>query len=207
VKHYYVYYSYEPWGRGYIGRRECECLPEDDIYFGSFFDKTFQPTEKIVLQEFATREEAIAAEVSLHEFYQVHRNKHFANQARQTTTKFSGGSGMLGLHHTNESKKKISKNSASRRPEFREAMSKRLKGVPKKGLKGKSKTPLSEETKQKISQANSGKTLSDEHRQKIAQSNKGKPRTDAQIQAVIESNRRRKGEKRKGYTRHENKNP
>ena len=213
--HYYVYYSYEPWGRGYIGRRECKCLPKDDIYFGSFSDKTFQPTEKIILQEYATREEAIAAEVSLHEFYQVHRNKLFANQVKQTTTKFSGGLGMLGLHHTEESKEKISKNSASRRPEFRKAQSQRLKGVPKteehrrnisKGLKGKPKPPMSEETKQKLSKANSGKILSEEHRQKIAQANKGKPRTDAQIQAVIESNRRRKGEKRKRYTQNENQN-
>ena len=182
-------------------------------YFGSFSDKTFSPTEKIVIQEFLTREEAIAAEVVLHEFYQVHRNPHFANQARQTTTKFSGGSGFLGRHHTEESKQRISQNSASRSPEFREAQSRRLRGVPKteehrknisKGLKGKPKPPMSEETKQKISDFNKGKTLSEEHREKISLSNKGKPRTERQIQAVKESNQRRKGEKRKGYRRHEN---
>lgn len=215
MKHYYVYYSYEPWGRGYIGRRECECLPEDDNYFGSFYDKTFRPTEKIVLQVFETREQALAAEVELHWFYQVHLNPHFANQSRQTSTKFSGGSGMLGLHHTEESKAKISENSSFRRTDFREALSKRLRGVPKseehrkkisEGLKGKTKPPMSEGTKQKISRANKGKTLSEEHKQKISQSNKGKPRTEAQIQSVIESNRRRKGEKRKGYTRYEDRN-
>ena len=48
-KYFYVYYSYEPWGRGYIGKRECWCLPEEDVkYFGSYRDKTFKPTEKII---------------------------------------------------------------------------------------------------------------------------------------------------------------
>jgi hypothetical protein len=26
-KYFYVYYSYEEFGRGYIGKRECKCLP------------------------------------------------------------------------------------------------------------------------------------------------------------------------------------
>jgi hypothetical protein len=26
-KYFYVYYSYEHWERGYIGKRECWCLP------------------------------------------------------------------------------------------------------------------------------------------------------------------------------------
>jgi hypothetical protein len=55
IKNYYVYYSYELWGRGYIGKRECMCLPEEDVkYFGSFTDKTFEPTEKywkLLIQE------------------------------------------------------------------------------------------------------------------------------------------------------------
>jgi hypothetical protein len=39
--HFYVYYSYEEYGRGYIGQRQCKCLPEKDVnYFGSFHDKT-----------------------------------------------------------------------------------------------------------------------------------------------------------------------
>lgn len=207
MKFYYVYYSYEPWGRGYIGKRECKCPPnEDNNYFGSFYDKTFRPTEKIILEIFETREEALAAEVALHKFYQVHCNPHFANKSRQTSTKFAGGKGFLGRHHSEESKEKISRNSNSRTPEFKKALSLKLKGVPKteqhrenisRGLKGKPKPPMSEETKQKISQASKGRTLSQDHREKISESNKGKPRTEAQIRAVIESNRRRKGEKRK----------
>ena len=84
--YHYVYYSYEEWGRGYIGVRSCKCLPEEDTkYFGSFYDKTFKPTSKIILAEFPDRESALAAEVELHAFYQVHKNPHFANKARQTS--------------------------------------------------------------------------------------------------------------------------
>ena len=87
--YYYVYYSYEPWGRGYIGQRGCKCLPEEDTnYFGTFKDKTFKPTQKIVLQTFKTRKEAITAEVILHDFYQIDTNPHFANKARQKVVGF-----------------------------------------------------------------------------------------------------------------------
>jgi hypothetical protein len=89
MKNFYVYYSYEEWGRGYIGKRECYCLPEEDVkYFGSFMDKSFRPTQKIILATFHTREEALAAEIALHSFYEVEKNPHFANKARQTSTGF-----------------------------------------------------------------------------------------------------------------------
>ena len=88
-KHFYVYYSYEPWGRGYIGKRECECLPEEDVkYFGSYRDKTFKPTEKIILETYDTLEEVLEAEIILHDFYKVDINPHFANKAKATSTGF-----------------------------------------------------------------------------------------------------------------------
>ena len=87
MSYYYTYYSYEEWGRGYIGSRGCKCLPEEDIkYFGSYKDKTFKPTHKIILRsDYATRSEAYADEVTLHEYYKVVENTHFANKAYQTT--------------------------------------------------------------------------------------------------------------------------
>ena len=89
MKHFYVYYSYEEYGRGYIGKRECECLPEKDInYLGSFHDKSFYPTQKIILETFDSVEEALEAEIILHDFYEVDKNPHFANRAKQTSTKF-----------------------------------------------------------------------------------------------------------------------
>ena len=89
-EYYYTYYSYEEWGRGYIGSRGCKCLPEEDIkYFGSFRDKTFKPTQKIILKsDYLTREEAYADEIILQEYYKVVENLHFANKAYQTSTKF-----------------------------------------------------------------------------------------------------------------------
>lgn len=83
-KYFYVYYSYEPWGKGYIGKRECWCLPEEDVkYFGSYTDKTFKPTEKIILEIFDTRKDAYIAEAKLHQYYNVKNNPHFANKANQ----------------------------------------------------------------------------------------------------------------------------
>ena len=89
-EYYYTYYSYEEWGRGYIGSRGCKCLPEEDIrYFGSFTDKTFKPTQKIILKsDYTSREEAYADEIILHQYYKVAENLHFANRAYQTSTKF-----------------------------------------------------------------------------------------------------------------------
>lgn len=89
-KYFYVYYSYEEYGRGYIGKRECWCPPEEDVkYFGSFSDKTFKPTEKIILETFNNAEEALKSEVLLHIFYEVDINPHFANKLKMVTEKFS----------------------------------------------------------------------------------------------------------------------
>lgn len=101
---HYVYYSYEPWGRGYIGKRTCYCKPEDDTkYFGSFSDKTFNPTEKIILSVFETSEEALEAEMALHDFYCIHQNAHFANRAKQTSKFFN----TEGVPKSREHKEKI----------------------------------------------------------------------------------------------------
>ena len=87
MKHFYVYYSYEEYGRGYIGKRECKCLPQEDVnYFGSFKDKTFNPTQKIILETFDSVEKSLEAECVLHNFYEVDKNSHFANRAKQTST-------------------------------------------------------------------------------------------------------------------------
>lgn len=89
MKYHYIYYSYEEWGRGYIGKRSCKCKPEEDVrYFGSYRDKTFKPTQKIILETYDTAEEALDAEIKLQRFFKVVENSHFANQAYQTSTKF-----------------------------------------------------------------------------------------------------------------------
>jgi hypothetical protein len=92
-KYHYTYYSYEEFGRGYIGKRSCDCNPEEDVtYFGSYKDKTFKPTQKIILEIYDTPTEAIAAEIKLQHFFKVVPNSHFANRVYQTSTKFQGNS-------------------------------------------------------------------------------------------------------------------
>lgn len=116
AKYYYTYYSYEQWGRGYIGRRGCTCSPEEDIeYFGSYKNKSYRPTHKIILGVYKTEAEAITAEVKLHAFFDVDINPHFANKARQKTVGFSfSASGKENprygktFSHTPEAKNKIS---------------------------------------------------------------------------------------------------
>jgi hypothetical protein len=89
LTYFYVYYSYEEWGRGYIGKRQSSCHPNDDVmYMGSFTDKTFFPIHKIILQIFDNEEEALEAEILLHDFFEVDVNPHFANKAKQTSKAF-----------------------------------------------------------------------------------------------------------------------
>lgn len=111
---YYTYYSYEPWGRGYIGSKPsgCEGDPLLDGYFGSYSDISFKPTEKIILGVYDTPEKCLAAEVVLHKFFEVDKNPHFANRAKLTSSGFSysGGhpgekNGMYGKTHTPEAKR------------------------------------------------------------------------------------------------------
>lgn len=106
---HYVYYSYEEWGRGYIGSRTAPkgLSPQEDIeYMGSYKrDGTFNPTAKIILETYETREEANQAEIVLHNFYEVARNPHFANRAKATSTRFS----IAGMKHSEEALQKMSK--------------------------------------------------------------------------------------------------
>jgi len=180
TEYHYVYYSYEEYGRGYIGSRTCKCLPEDDIrYFGSFKDKTFKPTQKIILKsDYATREEAYVDEIILQEYYKVVENPHFANRAYQTSTSFS----VYGTTLSEEHKRKISEARKGKSYPKRKGKScpkRKGKSCPKR--KGENhynygKT-LSEETKKKISKTTKGKKLTINHKKKISQSNKGKSKT------------------------------
>jgi hypothetical protein len=126
TEYHYVYYSYEEYDRGYIGSRTCKCLPEEDInYFGSFKDKTFKPTQKIILKsDYATREEAYVDEIILQHYYKVVENQHFVNRAYQTSTKF---------YYT---------------PSFEEASERgKLMYKNKKGIFGRSKEKINEDAK------------------------------------------------------------
>jgi hypothetical protein len=147
-EYHYVYYSYEEYGRGYFGSRSCKCLPEEDIkYFGSFKDKTFKPTQKIILKDdYATREEAYADEIILQRYYKVVENPHFANRAYQTSTGWT----TLGLFPSDETRKKLSESHKGRIA----------------WNKGKC---VSDVIKEKIRQKNKGRKQTEEHKLKRAQ--------------------------------------
>ena len=126
---HYVYYSYEEWGRGYIGKRTCTCAPEQDVaYMGSFSDKTFKPNNKIILAMFDTSREALAAEALLHDAYNVSKNPLFANKAKQTTEWFN----TEGVPKTEEHKEKIRQSNTGRK---RTDESKRRMSLSKMGNK------------------------------------------------------------------------
>lgn len=112
---YYVYYSYEEWGRGYIGKRSSKVPPEQDSYLGSFKDKTFNPTQKIILGIFNTAQEALENEILLHNFYDVAKNPHFANQAKQTSSGFCWSGDLTKILTPDQEHQRRSKISTSQR--------------------------------------------------------------------------------------------
>ncbi len=129
--YYYTYYSFEEWGRGYIGMRGCDCLPEEDVdYLGSSKDKSFKPTQKIILcTDYKCRSDALRDEIILQDFYEVDKNPHFANKAKATSTGFYYCP-PKGVPLTDEQKSKISKSLRGivRTEEYKKKMSERLKG-------------------------------------------------------------------------------
>ena len=133
-EYYYTYYSYEEWGRGYFGSRKCYCLPKEDVkYFGSFKDKTFKPTQKIIIKDdYTTRKEAYEDEIILQRHYKVVENFHFANKSYQTSTGFTTS----GIEITNE---------------FRRKMSEVTRGE-KNGMYGKRRPDLAERNRQRRGQ-------------------------------------------------------
>ena len=143
-KHFYVYYSYEEFGRGYIGSRGCKCLPEEDFkYYGSFRDKNFNPTQKIILGVYESRKDAYEAEILLHEFYDVARNPHFANRCKALSSGFTveGVPINKGIKKSEEFRKLISESNKRRivSDETRKKLSDNQKG-----------RRHSEETKRKV---------------------------------------------------------
>jgi len=116
----YVYYSYEEFGRGYIGARNRD--PVGDNYLGSYTDQTFNPTEKVVIAEFDTFEEALDTEYSLHCFFQVGKNPHFANkQIGGMGSNWSDPTSVWADYTEKERRQRIEKAKAAIRPEVRRA--------------------------------------------------------------------------------------
>jgi hypothetical protein len=173
-KHHYVYRSYEPLGRSYIGKRTCLCLPEEDIgYLGSYSDPDFCPTQKEILAICDSSEHALEVEIFFHWFYDVACNKSFANRAKQTSKYFN----TEGVPKSEEHKQKISEANLGvpKTEAHRSALSDAKKGKPASeacrlaqiaAVRGK---PKSEEHKRKIAESNTGNTQGPEARKVMSQ--------------------------------------
>lgn len=203
-EYHYTYYSYEEYGRGYIGSRTCKCLPEKDIkYFGSFKDKTFKPTQKIILKDdYITREEAYTDEIILQEQYKVVENPHFSNRAYQTSTGFSRKGTIPWNKGIPRDPEIIKKMNDARRGKPAHNKGKKMSAEQKQKLSEVSKgRKHSEETKEKLSKKIKGRVLSEEHKRKIGESNKGKSRqTPEGIERLKKMQQERKGKPRKKHT-------
>lgn len=179
-KHFYIYYSYEEFGRGYIGSRGCKCLPEEDLrYYGSFWDKTFKPTGKIILAEFDNRRDAYDAEVVLHKFYDVVNNPHFANQSRALTSGFTTEGRVApnrGKKASEETRRKIGEASKGRKhtEDYKKKKSLETSGE-KNPMYGGTHTP---EAREKIGAPHRGKVIEDWHKERISQASKGKKHSE-----------------------------
>jgi hypothetical protein len=182
-KYHYVYRSYEPLGRSYIGKRTCLCLPEEDTeYLGSYSDVDFFPSQKEILAVCESSEHALEVEIFFHGFYDVARNPTFANKAKQTSKFFNAE----GVPKTESHREKIREalSGVPKSQSHRLSLSVAKKGRPATeacrlaqiaAVKGK---PKSEEHKRKIAEANTGKKRGRESREKMArkrsENNKGR---------------------------------
>lgn len=99
-----MYLSFEELknGRNYIGKRSC--LNPYDNYLGSFSDKSFSPTNKIILSYYKTAEEALRGEIQWQKIFKVKDDCCFANQVYQSDKKFD----CTGRKHSEETKLKMS---------------------------------------------------------------------------------------------------
>ena len=89
-----------------------------------------------------------------------------------------GGEGTSGMHHSEETKQKISETEKGKK------ISEETKRKLSESCKGRK---LSEEAKQKISEANKGKKSSEDKKQKISEANKGRKLSEEHKKKISET--------------------
>jgi hypothetical protein len=96
------------------------------------------------------------------------------DKKQSTETKLKRSISLKGKPLSNEHKKKIGKSNTGVSRNMGRKSTKETKLKQSLALKGKKKINMSEETKQKISRANTGKHVNEKTKQKISKSNQGK---------------------------------
>lgn len=176
MNHYTYEIKHKISNKRYIGVRSCTCAPAEDDYWGSskYIPKDVKDTHiKTMLKEFSTREDAVSHEILLHNKYNVAVNPEFYNRAKQTATGFD----TQGTTLTEEHKQKCSVAlkgryvSDSTRKLIAERMSNR---VVSDATKEKSSVTWKAKVANGYVNPRTGVTLSEDTKQKISNSNKGK---------------------------------
>lgn len=89
MMYHFLYDSFEesPGGRDYIGAHSTEDLY--DGYLGSFSDKSFKPTGRIIISFYPDRETLLKAEQNFQKLLNVVEDPQYANRAYQTSSGFN----------------------------------------------------------------------------------------------------------------------
>jgi hypothetical protein len=192
-KYHILYVSYEGMtsGRSYVGAHSTDDL--QDGYFGSYVDKSFSPTHKIIVGYYNSREALLKAEETLQKSLDVVRDPRYANQSIQHGSGFTYG--FLGRTHSQEFVDNLSQRNKERvwTPQMKEAASqsqkerwRKMSDQEKKEYALRSSdqwkgVSMPEEQKRKIGESQMGeknhrfgKTESPETREKKAQKMRGR---------------------------------
>ena len=165
----------------YIGVRSSECPPKDDSYWGScrsFLEwQKVNGTESLAKNIFAihqTRALAVEHEIKLHNHFEVSTNKEFFNRAKQTVVGFDTTGVSFEVSDEAREKLRIANTgkpvSEAAREKIRQFnLGKKHSEATKAKMSifhsTRKRTPRSEETKQKLREANLGKTLGKKYAQ------------------------------------------
>lgn len=182
--HHYVYELRDHQNSmSYIGVRSCRCLPEDDARYLSSSKSVRQAAargivfEKIILGRFRTRSAAVAAEVWLHDVFDVDLNPRFYNQAKQPSTYSQLHVGVKQSPETREKHRRAilrQNRNGHRHPMWGKHHTEESKAKTSAKLKGRPKSPETRE-RQRLCQANGnghfrGHRHTEKNKQRIAES-------------------------------------
>lgn len=176
----FVYLAYEDKlnGRMYIGKHSTNDLA--DGYLGSFFDVSFKPTHKVILQYYKTEQGAVVGEIQWQKVFKVAEDPQYANRTYQTSSRFYYPWKGKTRSDADKQKKSAAAKGKPKSMEHRRKLSEAKLGstlseehkrnIGLSGL-GREVTPV---TRGKISAKKKGVPQSEEHRQKLAMLRKGK---------------------------------